>query len=90
MMMITIVMMMMMMMMIMMMMMMMMMMMVIMNMIMIMIMIMIIMWPCTINNIRNADIVSRKETVHIRVDCTVQLYAFQFSNSAGSLTHIFT
>ena len=71
-----------------MMMMMMMMMMVIMNMIMI--MIMIIMWPCTINNIRNADIVSRKETVHIRVDCTVQLYAFQFSNSAGSLTHIFT
>ena len=69
-------------------MMMMMMMIVIMNMIMI--MIMIIMWPCTINNIRNADIVSRKETVHIRVDCTVQLYAFQFSNSAGSLTHIFT
>ena len=66
----------------------MMMMMVIMNMIMI--MIMIIMWPCTINNISNADIVSRKETVHIRVDCTVQLYAFQFSNSAGSLTHIFT
>ena len=67
---------------------MMMMMIVIMNMIMI--LIMIIMWPCTINNIRNADIVSRKETVHIRVDCTVQLYAFQFSNSAGSLTHIFT
>ena len=69
-------------------MMMMMMMMVIMNIIMI--MIMIIMWPCTINDISNSDIVSRKETVHIRVDCTVQLYAFQFSNSDGSLTHIFT
>ena len=54
------------------MMMMIMMMMMMMMVIMMMIMIMIIMWPCTINNISNADIVSRKETVHIRVDCTVQ------------------
>ena len=41
----------------------------------------------TINNISDADIVSRKETVHIRVDSTAQSYAFQFSNFAGSLTH---